>query len=528
MGKQFSVEGVITAVDKFSKPLASIGRKATNIGKGLTAGLSLPIVAIGAASIASSTELNKGMANVATLIPGNAKRIEELKKSVQDLSIETAQGTENMTAGLFETISAFSDTADTAEILRINALAATAGQATTLEAIKLTSAVTKGYGDSSAAAVQKAADLAFMTNKLGQTNFPELAASIGDAVPMAVELGVSQEELFGVMAAGTGPLGTASKVSTQLRGAMQALLAPSGELTKLFEDQEVASGKALIKQRGLHGALKFIASAAKQTGTPLQKFIGSVEGMQLSLALTGSLSDALTEKTKAMGSVSGSVSEAFVAQTEGVNKAGFQMAQLSAKVSVASQRLGDGLAPALLAIFERVSPLIDGVISLATQFSELDAGSQGTIIAIAAIAAALGPVLVVVGAVTSAIAAIGLPVAAAIAGFTALAAAGAAIYANWNPVQGVFENLENIYDGVKGFLGFGEPAQPGQPGTGGGGLKASPGGSALPQAQQVGGEIRVKFEGAPAGTRVEAQPAGNAGVGLTTDVGTSLSDFFGF
>ena len=36
-----------------------------------------------------------------------------------------------------------------------------------------------GYGDTSAAAVAKASDLALLTVRLGQTTFPELAASIG-------------------------------------------------------------------------------------------------------------------------------------------------------------------------------------------------------------------------------------------------------------------------------------------------------------------------------------------------------------
>ena len=60
----------------------------------------------------------------------------------------------------------------------------------------LLSAVTKGYGDTSAEAVQKAADLSFATVRLGQTTFPELAAAMGKVIPLASTLGVEQEQLF--------------------------------------------------------------------------------------------------------------------------------------------------------------------------------------------------------------------------------------------------------------------------------------------------------------------------------------------
>jgi len=58
------------------------------------------------------------------------------------------------------------------KVLEINSKAAAGGVATTRDAIDLTSAVTKAYGDTSAAAVQGVSDLALETVRLGQTTFP--------------------------------------------------------------------------------------------------------------------------------------------------------------------------------------------------------------------------------------------------------------------------------------------------------------------------------------------------------------------
>ena len=182
-----------------------------NVGKSLSAGVTLPIVAAGAAAFKFSNDFNAEMANVASLMPGNTARVQELGASVKQLSIDTGQSTGTMTEGLYNVVSAFGDTADTVGVLETNARAAVAGVSTVTDAIKLTSAVTKSYGDTSAQAVQHAADLGIMAVRLGQTTFPELAASIGSVTPQARELNVSQEELFATFATLTGVTGGAAE-----------------------------------------------------------------------------------------------------------------------------------------------------------------------------------------------------------------------------------------------------------------------------------------------------------------------------
>ena len=74
---------------------------------GFSAALGGVAVAAGRASAA----LNKGMANVATLIPENTLRITELKTEVQDLAVAHGRDSQDLTAGLYQTISAFGDQA---------------------------------------------------------------------------------------------------------------------------------------------------------------------------------------------------------------------------------------------------------------------------------------------------------------------------------------------------------------------------------------------------------------------------------
>ena len=94
--------------------------------------------AAGATVVSFSSELNEGMANVATLIPGQTARVEDLRDAVQDLAVEYGTGTTGLTGGLYEAISAFGDSADTLAILDTNTMAAKAGQAELAESIALT------------------------------------------------------------------------------------------------------------------------------------------------------------------------------------------------------------------------------------------------------------------------------------------------------------------------------------------------------------------------------------------------------
>lgn len=552
MAKTLALEAIITAVDRFTKPMKSMTEKTRNIGLGLTAGLTLPIVGVGIAALKASTDFNAAMANVATLIPGNSERVEELKKDVQALAIETGKSTGDLADGLYQVISAFGDSAESTKLLGITARAATAGLATTTDALNLTSAVTKGYGNVTAEGVQHASDLAFMAVKLGQTTFPELAGALGRVIPLTAELGVSQEELFGVMATATGVTGKADEVTTQLLGIMQSLLSPTKEMSKLFEALGYESGKAFLAQEGLQGTLNKIVKAANLAKMPLQDFIGSIRGQTLALALTGGQSETFTQKLKAMEDVTGATDEAFREQAEGINKTGFTMAQLMQKVAVATQRLGDGLAPTLAIVMDKAMPLIDLIVDLAGQFSQLDPTLQTSIVVVGAVAAALGPLLVLISALIPAIALLAGPVGIAVGAFLGLSAVAGILYAKWEPIKtfflgigetiaGVIEKVQSVTSlasTVGSFFGFGSPASGGTAGGPGANNERSVEGvpvpgvtaaipSVLPDGgtNTLNGAIKVQFENAPPGTRVTSAKTNQRDVDVETDVGFSLLGF---
>lgn len=306
------VRFVAKGVKAFGGAIAKLGLAAG--AAGFTA-----IAAAGTLALKSAVDFEKGMANVGTLLDGDVKgKLSSMGESLKTISKDTGVDLNNLSGGLYEVVSAFGESADSTKQLEIAAKAAKAGNAETSEAVKMLSAVTKGYGDTSAEAVGKAADLAFETVKLGQTSFPELASSMGAVIPLASTLKVSQEELFGAMATLTGVTGGTAEVTTQLKATMQGFMSPSTEMSEALKKMGYASGAAALESEGLGSILNKLKDSVNGDEVAFAGLFSSVEAKNAVLALAGSQAENFATKTDAMTKASGAAEGAFQQQNKSV------------------------------------------------------------------------------------------------------------------------------------------------------------------------------------------------------------------
>lgn len=350
------VNVAVNGVEKATKALG----KAALIG---TAAAFTTVSAAGVMAVKSAVDYQAQMQNVGTLLDGDVQgKLQGMSKQLKQVSIDTGVCTSDLTEGLYQVVSAFGESADNVKQMEIAAKAAKAGNATTVDSINLLSAVTKGYGDTSAAAMQKASDLSFLTVKLGQTSFPELAASMGQVVPLASTLKVRQEELFGAMSTLTGVTGSTSEVTTQLKATMQSFLSPSTEMEKTLKKMGYASGAAALESEGLGGILDKLKDQVKGDEVAFANLFSSVEAKNAVLALTGNQAENFAEKTAAMFEASGAADAAFKTQTASVK-------EMAAKVknagSVMLTSLGEKALPyiqsALEGVIEKMPELTEAV-----------------------------------------------------------------------------------------------------------------------------------------------------------------------
>lgn len=340
----------------------------------MSRGFAVAGAAIGAAmglAIKKSIEFNREIANIATLMPEATHEILELKRNIQDLGVRYGKNTTDLARGAYQVVSAFGAQAAQSKKLEITTAAATAGMSTTTDAINLLSAVTKGYGVVTDEAYQRAADLAFETVRMGQTTFPELAASIGRTVPLAAKMGVKAEELFATFATLTGVTGNAAEVSTQMAAILRAMIKPTEGAKQAIKDLEFQTAEQMITQLGMVGALKAMIGTTDGTTTAIGKLFGRAEALTAVFALTGGQTDAFTEKLAGMDAAAGANVRALKAVTEGVNKTGFTFEQTKQRIAVMIQTIGDSLLPAFNAILTAVKPILSIFQFLASIFTAL-------------------------------------------------------------------------------------------------------------------------------------------------------------
>lgn len=364
------------------------GAVARAAGKAALAGTAAAFTAVAVAGTAAVTQgvaFESQMKNVGTLLDGDVgAKLQSMGTELKKVSMDTGVATADLTDGLYQTVSAFGESAESVRQLEIAAKAAKAGGATTTDAVNLLSAVTKGYGDTSATAMQKVSDMAFQTVKLGQTTFPELASSMGGVVAMSSQMGVSQEELFGSLATLTGVTGGTAEVCTQLEGVMSSFLSPSESMSKALKKMGYASGAAALEAEGMEGIIGRLKDTVGGDSIELSKLFGEKTAKQAVLALTGDLADTWHEKTAAMAESSNAANKAFEMQQSSVESM-VNRVKNAGKVMLTS--VGEKALPYIVSALEKV---IDKLPALEAAFDTV-ADNIGP--AIELVSSALGPIL---------------------------------------------------------------------------------------------------------------------------------------
>lgn len=354
------------------KDLASLSKSAKAVGKAAAAGFAAATtaaVAFSTASVTAAAGYQKELSNVQTLLTGTdeeiAARTASISSDVLSISDKTGVATSNLTDGMYQVISAFGDVDDASSILETAAKSAAAGNATTTDSVNLLSAVTEGYGDISAEAVQKAADLSFATVRLGKTSFPELASSIGKVVPLASALGVQQEELYGTFATLTGVTGSTAEVATQYKAVLSGLMSPSKSMDAALSKIGYSTADAAIQSLGFQGTLEALMGTVGGDTQAMAKLFSSVEAQTAILALCGKQSSTYAEKTAEMYNATGAADEAFARQTD----------NLDYKIQKLTNRFHNFLTKAGLKLLPYLEKLADKAIPYLT-----DAMDKGLVI----------------------------------------------------------------------------------------------------------------------------------------------------
>lgn len=300
-------------------------------------------------SIKANLDFEKQLGKIQTLVPENIAQVQGYRKELLDMSQRTGKGLGELADATYEVGSAFGVTADTIAITEMAAKAATAAGAETRDAVNLMSTVTLAYGDSTAKANAKVGDMAALAANLGKTSLPEMAAGIGEVTGAAVQLGVSQQEMFAIIGTAAGvTAGSTSKTLTQFSAAMTSLITPTKELQKVYKKLGITAIEEEIAQKGLVPTLEKIIKTTNGSVDAAGKLFASKEAMGIILPIVTKLSGRYRDMVKDMGKAEGSAAKAYDASTQGLAANAHAAELAEAKFAALKVTMGQALAPAYL------------------------------------------------------------------------------------------------------------------------------------------------------------------------------------
>lgn len=211
------------------------GDWASELGKAKT-GL-IALAAAGYAVIKSFqrySDFSQRMAEVNTLIDVSKEQFASLGDEIRSMTKEIPQSAAELAAAQYDILSAGVALEKSTRVLEKSAKAAVAGVTDTKTAANAGIAVINAYGKS-IDELDDTYDILFKTVKLGVTTFPQLAQSIGEVLPTANAADVGITDLSASIATLTKAGIRTPQAMTALKGAINALAAPTPEAKKNFD-----------------------------------------------------------------------------------------------------------------------------------------------------------------------------------------------------------------------------------------------------------------------------------------------------
>lgn len=293
--------------DRFGRAIRNVGR----FVRGLVPGMGLLVGALGGilgftAAARAASEFGKAMAEVSTLVDTAAVDMVGLREGVIGVAKEFGAPTADVARGLYQVISSGAvDAANSVGLLETAQALATAGVASTFEAVDILTTALSAFG-LGAEEAGRVSDVLFETVRQGKTTIPELAGGLGQVIPIAAALGIGLEETTAAVAALTLAGLRTDIAITSLRGAFSALLKPGDDAVKVLRRYRIDASRARIESDGFVAVLAEIEQKLGGNEKALTALFPDIRSIAGIFALTGAQFEAfnriLVANQNALGS----------------------------------------------------------------------------------------------------------------------------------------------------------------------------------------------------------------------------------
>ena len=387
----------------------SFGKETKRLGKDLSVGITAPLGAIGFTSFQVAADFEAGMAKVKAVSGATASQFAALESEALRLGSST-KFTATEVAGLQESFARLGFTSDEINQVTESTLAlAQAADADLGRAAEVAGSTLRGFG-LDASETQRVTDVMASSFGASALDMESFAESMKYVAPVANSAGISLEETTAMLASLSNAGIKGSQAGTALKRIISELGATGGDVSGAIAD---------LAADGLN-----LASAQDEVGRAAQTAL-------LVLGKSGEQTDKLTGQFQnSKGAAQG------MADIMG-NTASGALARMKSAVEGAQIKIGKALAPTIL-------KLVGFIERAAASFANMDSSSRNFIIAAGAIAAAIGPILVILPSLASGFGMLATAITGPI-GLIVLAIAGlvAAFFYFWDDIKQPLTNAIN-------------------------------------------------------------------------------------
>lgn len=413
----------------------ALGEGITDLGRSMTLGLTVPIVAAGGAATSVAAGFDDAMSQVQGALGGASADMDGLRDLALQLGADTVfSATESAQAMVELAKGGLTEAQIKGGALAASMDLAAAGQLNLADAAATTVQMMGSFGLGAGDATRIANALAGAANA-SSADVSDLTQAMSQCSAQASLAGWSLEDTAAALALFADHGVKGSDAGTSLKTMLQRLAAPTDQAAEAI----AAYG---LNIRDSNGKMKDISGIADE----LTGKLGGLSDAERDAALQTIFgSDASRAAAILMQSGSEGLAK-YIAATNDATAAETMANAQKGELSWALENMGGAIESASIAFGTALAPAITavaGVIgNVAEAFASLPAGVQTGIAVVLALVAALGPLLMVIGSVVAALPAISegfavlggalaVPLAPAAAVVAAIAAIAAAIYAAW-------------------------------------------------------------------------------------------------
>lgn len=390
-----------------TKSFDSMATRARALGKTLTTRLSLPLAAIGIASVKMAADFEKSMSQIVGLVGVSRDQVNAWQKDIIALSGETAKAPKELAEALFFITSAGLRGQKALDALTASAKASAAGLGDMVSVADAVTSVMNAYAKSNLSA-EKATGILVATIREGKLEAASLAGVLGNVIPIASALGVSFDQV-GAAVAAMSKLGlNASKAVTSLSAVFSALLKPTSDAEKALRELSKKNfgveltflnlRKILSGPKGLIRVLQILKKATAGDVAAMGRLIPNVEALKGVLGLVGDSAEDTIKIFQALARETGdSLTKAFKEASE---TGAFKLAQAMRALNNIALVFGGIILPMIV---EPAVKLTEIFVSLRESLSGLAKPLKTAIVLIFGLAIAIGPLALLIGFVAPAL-----------------------------------------------------------------------------------------------------------------------------